>query len=66
MRPHMSNMEELVNQILIGTTKVQNELSWLSKSDLEYTNGQLELSEETSRCCNFELPGRKMKRNYRF
>ena len=53
MRPHMPNMEELINQISTEITRVPNERLWISKIDLEYAHGQLKLSDETSRHCNF-------------
>ena len=53
----MPIMEELLNQLSTQIKKVQNELLWISKIDLEYTYGQLKSSEETSKHCNFAKTG---------
>ena len=55
MRPHMPNMEELLNQISVEITRDRTTQSILSKIDLDYAYGQMKLSEETSRQCVFAL-----------
>ena len=54
-RPHMPIMEVLLNQISTEITRVQNEPLWISKTDLEYEYGQLNLSQGTSRQCKFAV-----------
>ena len=48
MRPHKSNMEELLNQISVEITRDRTMQLFMSKIDLDYAYGQLKLSEETS------------------
>ena len=62
----MPNVEELLNQISTEKTKVLNEPLWISKVDLKYTYGQLELSEETNKNCNFAIRAGRMNGYYRF
>ena len=63
-RPHIPNMEELFNQILTKIIRVQNEPFWIPKIELEYTYGQLKLSEATSRHSNYAVTGGNMNRYY--
>ena len=49
VRPHMPNMEELLNQISVEITKDRTKELRMSKIDLDYAYGQMMLSEETSR-----------------
>ena len=58
VRPHMPNMEELLNQISVEITKDRTKELRISKIDLEYAYGQMMLSEETSRQCVFAITGR--------
>ena len=53
----MPNMEELLNQISVEITRDRTVQLFLSKIDLDYTYGQMKLSEETSRQCVFALTG---------
>ena len=62
----MLNMEELLNQISVEITRVQNEPLRISKTDLEYAYGQLKVSDETRRQCYFAITGGNMKGYYRF
>ena len=57
MRPHMPNMEELLNQISVEITRDRTAQLFMSKIDLDYAYGQRKLSEETSRQCVFALTG---------
>ena len=66
MRPHMSNTEELLNQISIEITRDRTMQLFISKIDLDYAYGQMKLSEETSRQCVFALTGAKFSGYYRF
>ena len=66
MRPHMPNMEELLNQISVEATRDRTLQLFMSKIDLDYAYGQMKLSEETSRQCVFALTGRKFSGYYRF
>ena len=66
MRPHMQNMEELLNQISVEITRDRTMQLIMSKTDLDYAYGQMKLSEETSRQCVFALTGGKFSGYYRF
>ena len=55
---HMPKTEELLKQMSIERTRVQNEPLWISEVDLEYAYGQLKLSDDTSIHCNFEMTGK--------
>ena len=55
MRPHMPNMEELLNQISEGISRDRTVQLFISKIDLDYAYGQMKLSEKTSRQCVFAL-----------
>ena len=66
MRPHMPNMEELINQISNKITSDRKKPLWISKIDLDYAYGQLKLAEETSKHCVFALTGGKFNGYYRF
>ena len=62
----MTNMEELLNQISTELTRGQNERLWISKIELEYAYGQMNLSEETSRQYNSPKTGGNVNGYYRF
>ena len=66
MRPHMPNMEELLNQISVEITQDRTTHFFMSKIDLDYAYGQMKLSEETCRQCVFALTGEKFSGYYRF
>ena len=66
MRPHMPNMEEILNQISVEITRDRTTQLFMSKIDLDYAYGQMKLSEETSRQCVFALTGGKFSGYYRF
>ena len=66
MRPHMPNMEELLNQISVEITRDRTLQLFISKIDLDYAYGQMKLSEETSRQCVFALTGGNFSGYYRF
>ena len=65
MRPHIPNMEELLNQKSNDTSKVQTETLCMSMVDLEYAYRQSKLSEKTSRQCKNRINGGNMNGNYR-
>ena len=48
IRPHMSNMEELLNQISEEITRDRTKELMMSKIDLDYAHGQMKPSKETS------------------
>ena len=52
-RPHMPNMETLLNLISVDITRDRTAQLIISKIDLDYAYGQMKLSEETSRQCVF-------------
>ena len=66
MRPHMPNMEKLLNQISVEYSRDRTLQLFISKIDLDYAYGQMKLSEETSRQCVFALSGGKFSGYYRF
>ena len=66
MRPHMPNMEELLNQISVEITRDRTAQLFISKIDLDYAYGQMNLSDETSRQCVFALTGGNFSGYYRF
>ena len=68
MRPHMPNLEELLNQNSAEITRDRTTQFFMSKIDLDYTYGQMKLSEEIiiSRQCVFALTGGKFSGYYRF
>ena len=66
VRPHMPNMEELLNQISVEITKDRTKELRMSKIDLDYAYGQMMLSEETSRQCVFAITGGNLSGYYRF
>ena len=68
MRPHIPNIEELLNQISVEVTRDRTMQLFISKIDLDYAYCQMKLSEETSRQCEcvFALTGGKFSGYYRF
>ena len=48
-RPHMPNMDELLNQISSELSKNELDPIWISIIDLDYAYGQMKLSPETSK-----------------
>ena len=61
-RPHMPNMEELLNQISVEITRDRTKELRISKIDLDYAYGQMKLSKETSRQCVFAITGGNFSR----
>ena len=66
IRPHMPNMEELLNQISVEITRDRTKELMMSKIDRDFAYGQMKLSKETSRQCVFELTGGTFSGYYRF
>ena len=60
----MPNMEELLNQITVEITRDRTVQLFLSKIDLDYAYGQMQLSQETSRQCVFTLTGGNFSGHY--
>ena len=65
-RPHMPNMDELINQISSELSKNESDPIWISVIDLDYAYGQMRLAPETSKHCNFAITGEKINGYYRF
>ena len=65
-RPHMPNMEELLNHISTELSKNDRDPIWITVVDLDYAYGQMKLAPETSKHCIFAMTGEKIKRYYRF
>ena len=55
----MSNLEELLNQISMESTRDRTVQLFIAKIGLDYAYGQMKLSEETSRQCVFAPTGEK-------
>ena len=66
IRPHISNMEELLNQISVEITRGRTKEVMISKIDLDYANGQMRLSKETSRQFVFAITGGNFSGYYQF
>ena len=62
----MPNMDELLNQISSELSKNELDPIWISVIDLDYAYGQMKLSPETSKHCNFAITGEKINGYYRF
>ena len=65
-RPHVPNMQELLNQISAELSKNNHDPIWISVIDLDYAHGQMRLAPETSKHCNFALTGERINGYYRF
>ena len=66
VRPHMPNMEKLLNQITVEITNDRTKELRISKIDLDYAYSQMLLSEETSRQGVFAITGGNFSGYYRF
>ena len=66
MRPHIPNMKELLNQVLVEITRDRTVQLFISKNDLYYAYGQMKLSDETNRQSVFALTGGNFSGYYRF
>ena len=66
MRPHTPNMEELLIQISTEITRDRTTQLFISKLDLDYAYGHINLSEETSRQCVMAITGGSFNGYYRF
>ena len=62
----LPNRGELLNQILVETTRGRTLQLLIPKLDLDYAYRQMNLSAQTSRQCVFALAGEKFRRYYRF
>ena len=47
MRPHMPNMEEILNHLSVEITRGRTVELFISKLDLDYAYGQMKLSDDT-------------------
>ena len=65
-RPHMPNMDELLNQISAQLSKNDTDPTWISVIDLDYAYGKMKLAPDTSKHCNFAITGEKINGYYRF
>ena len=65
-RPHMPNMEELLNKISAELSRNDHDPNWISVVDLDYGYGQTKLAPETSKHCNFAMTGENINGYYRF
>ena len=55
----MPSMEQLLNQIPTEIRLLQDKPWWISKLDLEYSYGQMNLFKERSEHCDFASNGKK-------
>ena len=65
-RPHVPNMEKMLNHILVEITRDRTLQLFIPKLELDYAYGQMKLSEETSRKCVFAITSAKFTGYYRF
>ena len=63
-RPHMPNVEELLNQISNELSRNDHDSIWISVIDLDYAYGQMKLALETSKHCNFAVTSENMNGYY--
>ena len=66
LRTHMPNIEEFLNLISTETTTLHNKPLWISKINLQYAYGQLKISEEARRHCDFAKTEGNINGYYRF
>ena len=66
IRPHMPNLEELLNQFSIDITTDRSKPLIISKVDLYYAYAQMKLAKETSRHCVFAISGGNFSGYHRF
>ena len=59
-------MDDLLNQISAELSKNELDPIWISVIDLDYAYGQMRLSPETSKHCNFSITGEKINGCYQF
>ena len=62
----MPNMEELISKVSTTIAKDRNKPLWITKIDLDYAYGQVSLSENAKKHCNFAMVGGEFTGNYRF
>ena len=62
----MPVMKEFLNQTSVKITRERTRQLFISKIDLDYAYGQMNLSDETSQQCVFAKAGGKFSRYYRF
>ena len=60
----MPNMDELFNQISSELSKNESDPVCISVIDLDYAYGQMRLTPETSKHCNFAITGEKINGYY--
>ena len=65
-RQHMPNREELLNQISAELSRNEHDSVWISVIHLDQACGQMKLTQETSKHCNFAVTGEIMNGYYRF
>ena len=66
IRPHMPNMEKLLNQISVEITKDRTKELMISMIELDYAYSQMMLPEETSRQCVFAITAGNFSGYFRF
>ena len=66
IRPHMTSMEEVLNQVSAEIQRDRTQKLMISKIGLDYTYGQMRLPKEINRQGVFGLTGRKFSVYYRF
>ena len=65
-RPRMPNMDELLYQNSSELSENKLDRIWISVIDLDYAHGQMKLSAETTKHCNFAVTGEKINGYYQF
>ena len=65
-KAQMPNMEELISRISRKIADGETDIIWISKLDLDYAYGQLQLSKLTKDLCIFAITGGNFTGYYRF
>ena len=60
-RPHMSNLDEILDQNSAKLSRKDTDPIWIPVIDLDYAYGKMKLAPETSKYCNFAITGEKNK-----
>ena len=65
-KAQMPNMEELISRISRKTADGETDLIWISKLDLDYAYGKMQLSKDAKDLCIFAITGSNFTGHYRF
>ena len=65
-KAQMPNMEELISRISREIADGETDLIWISKLDLDYAYGQMQLSKHAKDLCIFAITGGNFTGYYRY